>query len=303
MDMNRILREVVISWVIIFLSWLLVPSMAYALESQTSQGQHILWKVQSKTNALYVLGSIHVLQEKHYPLDPKIYSAFAQCQSVMFEVDLGSLADPQIQMQMLAKGLFMDGQTLQGALSPTNYQKAKRAFSELGLHIDQFQQMEPWMAAISVTALKIQELGFESAYGIDQHFYDRAKKTGKSISGLETVDFQLNLFDRLSPEMQELFLLQSLDDLQDIEAQVQDMVKAWMEGNLQALEPLVNGMQEYPELYQALVVDRNNDWLLDLEAALEQSEPVCVVVGALHLVGKDGLIADLQEKGYVVERF
>ncbi len=80
------------------------------------------------------------------------------------------------------------------------------------------------------------------------------------------------------------------------------MVDAWTQGNIKDLERLLEGMREYPELYQALVVSRNQNWLPHIEQALQQQKPVFIVVGTLHLLGKEGLVTVLKEKGYAVEQ-
>ena len=125
---------------------------------------------------------------------------------------------------------------------------------------------------------------------MDRYFFDKAQAEGKAIQGLETVEFQLNLFDQLPASIQEQFLLQTLEDLKTLGQEVHDLVQAWKHGNVHELESLLDGMSEYPELHQALVVNRNQDWLPHIEDALQEKSPVLVVVGALHLLGKDGLV-------------
>jgi len=174
--------------------------------------------------------------------------------------------------------------------------------TELGMHIEDFHRMKPWMAATVVMALELQKLGFESAYGVDRHFFEKAQAAGKDIQGLETVEFQLDLFDKLPLLIQEQFLMQTLEDLKTLDIQVSEMVKAWKHGDIQALEELLVGMRKYPELNQVLVVNRNNNWLPHIEQALQEKEPVFIVVGALHLLGKKGLVAALKEKGYLVQQ-
>jgi uncharacterized protein YbaP (TraB family) len=220
----------------------------------------------------------------------------------MFEVDLDGLSSPPAQMNMLRKGLYLNGESLPNVLSPESYAIAKGNLTKLGLNIEDFHRMKPWMMATAVMAMELQKLGFESAYGVDRHFFEKAKAARKGIQGLETVEFQLDLFDKLSPSMQEQFLLQTLEELESLGTQVRDMVKAWKQGNVQELETLLAGMEEYPELNQALVINRNNDWLPHIEKALQENEPVFIVVGALHLLGKDGLVAILKEKGYLVQQ-
>jgi uncharacterized protein YbaP (TraB family) len=280
------------------------PALAAQRPQEVSvvENPQILWKVQSPKNTIYLAGSIHVLQKEHYPLHHAFDEAFKASSRLMLEVDLAVLSSPLAQMNMLRKGLYLNGETLPTVLSPESYATAKAGLAVLGQHIEDFHRMKPWMVATAVMALELQKLGFESAYGVDRHFLEKAQATGKAIQGLETVEFQLNLFDQLSPSIQEQFLLQTLEDLKNLGTQVSDMVKAWKLGNVQELETLLGGMGEYPELNQALVINRNHDWLPHVERALQEKEPVFIVVGALHLLGKEGLIESLKAKGYVVQQ-
>ena len=271
-------------------------------EVPAADNPKILWKVQSSQNTIYLAGSIHVLQRHHYPLHHVFDDAFNESSRVIFEVDLAGQSSPLAQMNMLRKGLYLNGESLPNVLSPGSYATAKANMTELGMHIEDFHRMKPWMAATAVMALELQKLGFESAYGVDRHFFEKAQAAGKDIQGLETVEFQLDLFDKLPLLIQEQFLLQTLEDLKTLDTQVSEMVKAWKHGNVQELETLLVGMGEYPELNQVLVVNRNKDWLPYIEQALQEKKPVFIVVGALHLLGKDGLIAALKEKGYLVQQ-
>ncbi len=270
--------------------------------SPNAKTPKILWKVQSPQNSIYLAGSIHVLQAHHYPLQRVFDDAFNESSRVIFEVDLDELSSPLAQMHMVKKGLYLNGKTLANVLSPESYAIAKGNLMTLGLDIKDFHRMKPWMTATAVMAMELQKLGFESAYGVDRHFFEKAQATGKAIQGLETVEFQLDLFAKLSPSMQEQFLLQTLEELKSLDAQVSDMVKAWKKGNVQELEVLLAGMDEYPELNQAIVINRNHDWLPHIEQALQEKDPVFIVVGALHLLGKEGLVSILKNKGYLVRQ-
>jgi len=242
------------------------------------------------------------MQKEDYPLDQAFDRAFHHSSRVIFEVDLDGLSSPSAQMNMLQKGLYLNGESLPKVLPPRSYSTAKTGLAGLGQQIEDFHRMKPWMVATVVMALELQKLGFDSAYGVDRHFFEKAKVAGKGIQGLETVEFQLNLFDQLSPSTQEQFLLQTLEELKNLNTQVHDMLEAWKQGNVQQLETLLAGMSDYPELNQALVLNRNRAWLPHMEQALQEKEPVLIVVGALHLLGKEGLVTMLKEKGYVVEK-
>ncbi len=277
-----------------------LPFSIFAKEGSPASGQHILWKVRSPHTTAYVLGSIHVLQAQHYPLAPEIYESFEQSSRIMFEVDLEGLSSPTAQLNMLQKGLLAPEQTLQSTLSSESFAIAKRDMAELGMDIQSFQRMKPWMAATALTALELEKLGFESAFGVDRHFFQKAQEVGKPVIGLETVEFQLGLLDNLSPSMQEHFLLQSLTDLKNLQSHIQDLVEAWRSGDLKKLEGLLDSMREFPELYEALVLRRNRDWVTKIDSALQHHESVFIVVGTLHLLGENGLVSLLEQKGYHV---
>ncbi len=303
--LNRVICQVWL-WSLFATLGLFCGSLALAADahhvSPNAKTPKILWKVQSPQNTIYLAGSIHVLQERHYPLHHVFDDAFNKSSRVIFEVDLDELSSPLAQMHMVKKGLYLNGETLVSVLSPESYAIAKGNLTTLGLKIENFHRMKPWMTATAVMALELQKLGFESAYGVDRHFFEKAQATGKAIQELETVEFQLDLFAKLSASMQEKFLLQTLEELKNLGTQVSEMVKAWKKGNVQELETLLAGMDEYPELNQAIVINRNHDWLPHVEEALQETEPVFIVVGALHLLGKEGLVAILKEKGYEVQQ-
>lgn len=290
-------------WLIVgFLSVQTHEGSVVRADTQSIPAKSFLWKVESKNNTVYLLGSIHVLQEKNYPLAPTIYNAFNQCGTIMFEVDLGNLSSPMNQLQMLTKGLYINGDTLKSVLSPDRYETAKSLMAERGHNIENFHRMKPWMAATAVTALELQKMGFEGEYGVDRHIFEKAQESKVDIVGLETVEFQLGLFDNLPLKAQENFLLQSLEDLKNVETRIQAMIKAWEGGQVKELEDLLAGMKEYPELYQSLVVTRNHNWLPQIEQRLQKRGPVFVVVGALHLLGEEGILTALEKKGYRVEQ-
>ena len=82
-----------------------------------------------------------------------------------------------------------------------------------------------------------------------------------------------------------------------------DVVAAWRKGELEKIDALLAGdlRREYPEVYEELIVKRNQAWLPQIETML-QSEPVeFVLVGVGHMASEDGLLAELKERGFDVE--
>jgi uncharacterized protein YbaP (TraB family) len=262
-----------------------------------------LWRIQSDTNAVYILGSIHYLKPQNYPLDPIIENAFKVTKKLVLEIDLESMEKEQEQKLMFLKGVYTDGRTLKDAVSPETYLLAGKELKGLGLDIESLNQLKPWLVALTVTALKLQKLGFDPNYGVDKYFYNKAKKENREVRGLETLDYQISLFDGMSQQMQELMLLQTLKDAHSIGETIETIVEAWVAGDVEALDGvLLRSLKHYPDVYRRLIVERNRAWIPKIESYLSQKENYLVVVGAGHLAGKDGVIEMLKAKGYSVEQ-
>ena len=265
------------------------------------QGQKLcFWKVAGESNTVYLLGSIHFLKEDFYPLPKPIESAFEQAQTVVFETDLGQMEDPQTQMKMLMMGACPPGKTLRDFVSEETYGLLKE---HLGAQTAVFDRFKPWFAAVALVALEIQKLGFNPEQGVDRHYYKRALKAGKKTAGLETVEFQMDLFKNLSDKDQEQFLNESIKETGQIRTMFTDITAAWSSGDVAKLEAqLLAAMKEYPDLEKKFMTERNHAWVPQIEQYLKQTEPVLFVVGAGHLVGRESVVELLRKRGFKVEQ-
>ena len=297
----RILRRNVIG-LLICLLWIGNDSLISSNDVAAAE-KRSLWKVQSKNNTVYILGSIHYLKAQNYPLDPAIEDAFRDAKKLVFEVNLDSMEKESGSQLMLMKGLYAGGTTLKDHIAEKTYASAAKEMKELGVDVAAFNQFKPWLTAITLTALKLQKLGFDPKQGIDQYFYRKVKNENKEVDGLETLEFQIDLFDGMPERTQEMMLVQTLKDISTMEKEVEAIIKAWASGDVKAMESaLLQSMREYPEVYQRLVSDRNRGWIPKIESYLSQSENYLIVVGAGHLAGKDSIIEMLKAKGYSVEQ-
>ena len=131
-----------------------------------------------------------------------------------------------------------------------------------------------------------------------------AKDSGKPTGGLESIQDQLDVFDTLPLPIQDALLQESLaiTGSKEREKAFFRMVKAWHRGRLDGLKRLVETFESYPLFYKKLLVQRNKNWIPQIEKFLKEDKNVLVIVGAAHLAGKDGLIAILTDKGYQLER-
>lgn len=250
---------------------------------------------------MYLAGSVHMLSADVYPLNPVFERAFESAGTLVEEIDLGQAltAAPA----MLLKGLFTDGRTLDKVVSKSTFDLLTARLKDSGLPTEMLSQMKPWMVAMMLMATDTLQAGLSPALGLDQHFFDKAATVGKPVKGLESVESQVDRLDGLSPAVQEQMLRSTLTDLDSERKNLKELIDAWQRGDAPSLERiLLADFKDYPAAYQSLIVERNHNWLGQIDACLVQRAPCFVVVGAAHLVGPDGLIALLQRKGYRVDQ-
>ncbi len=264
----------------------------------------LIYKIQSDTNTVYILGSIHVLAEEYYPLTRSFSYAYYNSQKVIFEIDPEILFSPDSFARHEKQYTFQNGNTLKAVLSPKTYTLLKEKLTSLGTDIDAFQQYKPWVLYLTLSGHFDSSIDFRPELGIENHFYRMAKDAGKPTGGLETIQDQLNVFDTLPFNIQDALLQESLiiTGMKEREQAFLHMVKSWHQGKLEGLEKLVETFKTYPLFYNQLLVQRNQNWIPQIELFLKEDKNVLVIVGAAHLAGEDGLIALLTEKGYVLER-
>jgi uncharacterized protein YbaP (TraB family) len=262
---------------------------------------HSLWKIEGSKSTVYLLGSVHMLKQSDYPMPPVIESAFSNAQFVMFETDIGKMSDPALQGMLLTKSQLPEGETLKDRLSADSYKKFSDLAADAGLPVVMCDKMKPSMAALILTVIEIQKLGFDPEAGLDKHYFELARKQGKEIAGLETPEFQIDLLTGMSREEDELVMKITIEDLEKSKKEFAELVQAWRTGDSDKLEKLLNeATEEAPAIFKRLLTDRNERWVPKIEELARGNKPAIVIVGAGHLVGKNGVVALLKKKGLKV---
>jgi uncharacterized protein YbaP (TraB family) len=201
----------------------------------------------------------------------------------------------------MSKARLPEGESLSQELSPEVYRSFTNHLQEEGLPAVVFDQFKPSIAAVTLAALDLQKEGLDPEQGLDKHFFARAKKEGKQIAALETVDFQIGLITDFSKEEGELFMKTTLKDMDKLKTDIEDLLKAWQTGDAAALEKLLNdAAREAPAIYKRLLTDRSARWVPKIEEWSRSDKNVIVIVGAGHLVGKEGVVELLRTKGLKV---
>jgi len=274
-----------------------------AAPSLHAEEKTLLWKVSKDSNSVYLLGSIHYLRSENYPLKKAILDAFDNSKRLVFEIDLNAISPEAAQRTMLEKAIYRDGTALAQNIDTKTYESVAERVTQLGMDIRIFNPMKPWFAAVTLVAIKLKALGLDPRLGVDQYLAAEAKRRGKPTSGLETLEFQIGLLDQLSKQNQEAMLRETVTELDLLDRNINEIVKSWVEGDEAVLAKLLlDGMMEFPEIHEKIIVERNRRWLPEIEKFLQQESGTMVAVGAAHLVGRNGIIEMLKTKGYSVEQ-
>lgn len=278
------------------LTLVLVASPSQAAEPD---GSVFMWKAQKDGAVVYLLGSVHALKEDAYPLPAAIEAAFDRSDVVVFEVDLDAMTSAAV--KMLAAGSLEDGQTLEQIAGPAIWSEFSRKMNAAGMPSGMFQFMKPWMAALTVMGFELENAGYSPASGVDIHFSNGAKAAGKERKALETPEFQIGLFADLTPDESLSFLDYTLADLKTMIPLMDEIYAKWLVGDAQYVQSMLGEeFGDFPELYEKLISGRNRNWMPVIEGLLAGQRDAMVVVGAMHLVGEDGIIEMLRQKGYTV---
>ncbi len=262
-----------------------------------------VWQVHGKSNSVYLVGSIHLLDKSAYPLPAKMEAAYANSPNLVFELNLDSSATRRAQTFILSKALFQNGKTLKTVLPPQTYQLTDSIASGLGLPIEKFSLFKPWMVSVSLMMVKLQKLGFNPAYGLDRYFFTKGKKEGKRLLNFETVQEQIGFIDSLPLKLQQEMLLQTAREFETMQTEMDKMISAWKNGDTATLEALTfKSFENLPELKETLLVRRNGQWFNKIVSFLQTTQNYCIVAGVGHMIGPEGLVRLLQQAGYKVEQ-
>jgi uncharacterized protein YbaP (TraB family) len=259
-----------------------------------------VWELKGSGGSVLMLGSIHLMRQSDYPLPAAVGKAYNQVDHLLMELDIDSLDPIMAQGLIVSMGRLEEGQTLRDVMGRNNYRRASDKIADLGLGMDleMLNTLKPWFVAITIMNLQMMRVGFQPQYGLEQYLSGLARQDGKSIDGLETMEYQLGLFDGLSEETQSRLLLQTLDEAADMEQQLDVMTEAWRSGDLNVMAAeLARSFDEYPDVYESLVVNRNREWTRKLIELADSGPDTLVVVGALHLVGEDSVVEMLRSAG------
>lgn len=274
---------------------------AVAFAASPAAADPAIWVVRDKDSTLYLLGTVHALKPDTVWRTPAIDKALTDASELWLEVDTDDAAG----MQALIRQYGLDpAHPLSGKLTPEQLARFRAAISALGADPANFEPLRPWLAGLTLSVAPLLKGGFDPKSGVEEKLKAVARAGGKPIRTLETQEQQIRFFADLPPQVELAFLLSSLDDASDAAPMLDTLITAWSAGDVEALGALMNDelATKYVDLYDALLVRRNQAWAGQIETLLKGKGVAVIAVGAAHLAGPDSVQVQLARRGLTAER-
>ncbi len=262
----------------------------------------LLWRAELDSTTVWLLGTVHFGKPSLYPLPPPVETAFRDAQVLIVELDISRVEPARMASLVTARGIYSDGSNLQDHISPATWQALEERTAALGLPSALVAHQKPWLAALSLTTMAVRQAGYSDAHGVERHLLGRAGD--RTVVELETLEGQLALFTDLSEDQQERFLASTLEQLVNGRDHADAILDAWRRGDAAALDRLLNeqrnGQAIDRHLHQTIVVGRNQSMAEQIAKLARPGQIYLVAVGAAHLVGEQGLVELLRERGFQI---
>ncbi len=277
-----------------------VFSFTNTIQAQTTDNAQnsLLWRISGNglEKPSYIFGTIHLIPKDDYFFTETMKEKFDSCENLVLEIDINlSLAE---QINAAKQMMFPDGKTLKDYMTENEFSRFKTYLSDsLGIKESTFKQIQRIKPLFSSGLILRDLTGKTKTY--EEEFNKRAKKNKMKISGLETLQFQMDLINNISIEDQVKMLLEDdmktnpLDDYKKL-------LSFYKAQNLDSLKVLINSDDSMAELGDKFLKDRNADWISKIEKLISKNSSF-IAVGAGHLAGNDGVLNLLRQKGYIIE--
>lgn len=294
---------------IIKLMLMLVPLLISGIqggyaESQNKQGilhpNGLLWKIEKQgIPPSFLYGTMHVGDPRVVNLAPEVELAFVQADHFVMEM----LMNFQAMGYVASASFFNDGSTLKDVMGHLEYKRLCSLINNrLFLSEDVLKNMKPWAVLMMLMMPADQQAQVSAA--LDMVLFRRASQRGIKVSGLETAQEQVAVFESMSLQDQVWMLNRSIEEIDKTDAQMPEMLNAYLQRDLAQLVAIQQQfMYEDSDIddrfmYQILEF-RNFRMVERMQPALTQGKSF-IAIGALHLPGEEGVLHLLEKQGYVV---
>ena len=271
-----------------------------------AQYKSLLWRITGNglKDTSYLYGSMHTADSRIIDMSKKTKPYFDASKAYAMEIDPDMDKDMSGLTGMMGKMMMGKGYSLQNMIPAKEYAFLDSICSgEIGLPMMMFDNVAP---VVIMTIFEGVSMGLDQGAAdgkvpvLDLYLHEQAKNAGKKIIGIETVSEQLSAINSLSFKEQADMLVQEVDSFQVNKTGGTEVLKYYLNQDLDSLSASDDDSQKSDKFYKALVVDRNAR-MADRIAVFIKKQPTFIAIGALHLPGDIGVINRLRKKGFTVE--
>lgn len=269
----------------------------------TSDENALLWRISGKelSTPSYLYGTIHLIGKEDFFLTDSTKAAIERADLVTFEINMEDMTDMSAQMGMLMKAFMDDGKTLRDLLSEEDYEVVKKHFDEMGLPLFMLERIKPMFLTVMAggdMSPDAMQSGDMLSYEIE--IMEMAKKDEKKMGGLETMEFQMSVFDSIPYEAQAEMLVESIKSADAGDEEFAEMIKMYKAQDIVGMVSLMGEDEGIGEYEDILLNTRNKNWI-PIMGEMMMAQPTFFAVGAGHLGGDNGVVALLRKEGYTLE--
>jgi len=270
-------------------------------EKITEVSKNFLWRLKGGASDVYIMGSIHVGNEKLYPLNQAAEKAFKECKRLGLEVEMSSKNMGVIQTAVMRQSQYEAGKDLSDDFSEEELALIGKWMGTM-MPKAAWVRMKPWFHYLMVMNMFTQRAGLVQGYGIDHYFYKKAKKEAKKILELESARSQMNMLINL-PDTKKALIESCKYSNEKARAEMLKLLKCVKEGDNKVLLEVIAELKKTSEkMHKIMFTDRNINMAKKVEEWMKEEGGTFVVMGAAHTLGEGGVIELLKAKGYKLER-
>ena len=259
-----------------------------------------LWVVKDADTTIYLFGTVHILKPGMSWFDDGVKEAFDKSDMLVLEMVEPSAAESQALFMKLA--MDQSGKTLRSKMTDADRAVYEAAMKKIGVPVEGLDPFDPWAAAVTLSVVSLTQKGFDVSSGAEKQLTAAANASKKPVEGVETMAFQLGVFDSLSDAEQIKFLVETARMIDDVEKSMDQLVDLWAAPDPEGLASVMNEGLTSPALYSALLTNRNANWAKWVSAQLAKPGTTFMAVGAGHLSGPTSLPVMLSAYGISTQR-
>ncbi len=276
---------------------------AIAAPQTQAEPTSLLWKIEGdQIRTSHLFGTIHLIEEDEYFFTPPMQSAFDSAQGLALEFNLEDAMNFGAQLSLLGQAFMKGDTTLSDLLTDEEYKMVEAHFNKMGVPFMFFERIKPMFLTIfaSEDMFSGDGMSMDGIKSYELELVDMAKARKIPVEGLETMEYQLSIFDSIPYSAQADMLVATIEADEELtEESMDSLIYYYKAQDLTKLDELINADKTTAEYRTLLLDNRNKNWI-PVMVELMQEKPMFIAVGAGHLAGEYGVIQLLKNAGFVV---